>query len=194
MKIVVDAANATLRDGRPIEIRTLQSGDAAALAAFFAALSAETRRRYAPHPFDAATAQRICSGLTADPCTRVIVVLEPASDQSTIIGYLILTPGASAEDLERHAGQLHAASCAGIAPAIADAFQSQGVGASMGRHVIACARQQGLRQLYLSGGVRAYNVSAIRYYEKLGFRRAAEFWTRDPELTQNDAMLLDLQG
>ena len=50
----------------------------------------------------------------------------------------------------------------------------------------------GMQQLFLSGGVRAFNESAIRYYEKLGFRRAGEFWTRDPDLTLNYAMVLDL--
>ena len=185
-------AGATLRDGRPIEIRPLQGSDATALAAFFTSLSAESRRRYAPHPFDEATARKICSGLAADPCTRFVIVLEPQSPRPSIIGYLILTPGASPGDLERHSGLLREEASAGIAPAVADAYQSQGVGTIMGRHVIACARSQGLRQLYLSGGVRAFNESAIHYYEKLGFRRVAEFWTRDPDLTLNYAMLMDL--
>ena len=58
--------------------------------------------------------------------------------------------------------------------------------------MIACARDMGMQQLVLSGGVRAVNESAIRYYEKLGFSRVGEFWTRDPDLTLNYAMVLDL--
>jgi GNAT superfamily N-acetyltransferase len=185
-------AHGALRDGRPVSIRPLQATDATALADFLAGLSAETRRRYAPHPFDQATAQRLCAALASDPCTRFVVVLDPESAQPAIIGYLILTPTASETDVQRHGGLLRANGSSGIAPAVADAFQSQGVGSLLGRHVIACASAMGVRQLYLSGGVRAFNESAIRYYEKLRFRRAGEFWTRDPHLTLNYAMLLDL--
>jgi GNAT superfamily N-acetyltransferase len=185
-------AHATLHDGRPVTIRRLQQTDSEPLGAFFTSLSAETRRRYAPHPFDRATAKQICVRLDADPCMRFIVVLEAEPTHPAIIGYLILTPAASPADLERHHGHLHAEASAGIAPAVADAFQNQGVGSLLGRHVIACARDMSLQQLFLSGGVRAFNESAIRYYEKLGFRRAGEFWTLDPNLTLNYAMFLDM--
>ena len=152
----------------------------------------ETRRRYAPHPFDRATAQRLCAGLATDPRTRFVVVLETEADSPAIIGYLILKPTASQAEVEQHAGHLSAEGSAGIAPAVADAFQNQGVGSLLGRHVIACARAMGMRQLYLIGGVRAFNERAIHYYEKLGFRRVGEFWTQDPDLTLNYAMVLDL--
>jgi GNAT superfamily N-acetyltransferase len=183
---------AALRDGRAVAIRPLQSSDVEALTDFFAGLSAETRRLYAPHPFDQATARQLCASVGADPCTRFIVVLQPESARPSIIGYLILAPRASQADVERHGGLLHTDRRAGIAPAVADAFQDQGVGSIMGRHVIACARDMGLGQLFLIGGVRAFTERAIHYYEKLGFRRVGEFWTRDPDITLNYAMLLDL--
>jgi diamine N-acetyltransferase len=185
-------AHAALRDGRPVTIRPLQATDAEPLGAFFAGLSAETRRRYAPHPFDHATARKLCAHIEADLSTRFVVVLETEPAHPAIIGYLILTPGASPTDVERHGGQLHADASAGIAPAVADAFQGQGVGSLLAKHVFACAGEMGMKQVFLSGGVRAFNESAIAYYEKLGFRRAGEFWTRDPDLTLNYAMFLDL--
>jgi GNAT superfamily N-acetyltransferase len=185
-------AHTCLRDGRPVTMRPLQETDVEPLATFFLGLSAETRRRYAPHPFDRTTAQELCRAAGHDGCTRFVVVLESESERPAIIGYLILTPTPSQTDLERHDGHLRAEASAGIAPAVADAYQNQGVGSLLGRHVIACARDMGLRQLFLTGGVRSFNESAIHYYEKLGFRRVGEFWTRDPGANLNYAMVLDL--
>ena len=46
----------------------------------------------------------------------------------------------------------------------------------MGRHILACAREMGLTQVVLMGGVLATNTRAQHFYEKLGFRRVGEFW------------------
>ena len=186
------AARATLRDGLPVTIRPLQPGDSECLGDFFVGLSAETRRRYGPHPFDHATASQLCSSICTDPCTRFVVVLEQEMAQPVIIGYLILTPGASETERQRNAGYLDSVRCAAIAPAVADAFQGQGVGQIMAHHVIACAKAMGLQRLYLQGGVRAFNESGIAFYQRLGFRRVGDFWTSDPDLTLNYAMVLDL--
>ena len=186
------AATATLRDGRPVTIRPLQPADSECLGDFFVGLSAETRRRYGPHPFDHATAAQLCSNIGADPRTRFIVVLEQETAQPAIIGYLILTPGAPETERQRNAGYLDGVRCAAIAPAIADAYQGQGVGQIMARHVIACAKTMGLQRLYLQGGVRAFNESGIAFYQRLGFRRVGEFWTHDPSELLNYAMVLDL--
>jgi diamine N-acetyltransferase len=186
------AGQAVLRDGRTVTIRPLKATDVDPLATFFLSLSAETRQRYAPHPFDRATAQQLCLQAGAERCMRFVVVLGEDSAQAAILGYLILNPEISANDQERYRGHLGAGRSAGIAPAVADAYQHHGVGSLMARHVIACARSMGLQQLTLSGGVRAFNESAIRFYEKLGFRQVGEFWTRDPDLTLNYAMILDL--
>jgi diamine N-acetyltransferase len=183
----------TLRDGTPVTIRPLQPGDSEPLGDFFVGLSAETRRRYGPHPFDHATAAQLCSSIGADPRTRFIVVLEQEPAQPVIIGYLILTPGASETERQRNAGYLDGMRCAAIAPAVADAYQGQGVGQLITRHVIACAKAMGLQRIYLQGGVRAFNESGIAFYERLGFRRVGEFWTYDPSELLNYAMVLDLR-
>ena len=47
----------TLPNGEVIVFRPLQPDDAARLGAYFAELSADTRRRYAPHDFTLAMAQ-----------------------------------------------------------------------------------------------------------------------------------------
>ena len=46
---------------RPIALRPLVAGDARILGQYFVGLSPETRRRYAPHPFDRETAGRLCA-------------------------------------------------------------------------------------------------------------------------------------
>jgi ribosomal protein S18 acetylase RimI-like enzyme len=186
------AAQAGLRDGTVVTIRPLRAEDGQPLGTFFVGLSAETQRRYAPHPFDRETAAQLCSSIGADPRTRFIVVLEQDVEAPLIIGYLILTPGVSETERQRNAGYLDGVPCAAIAPAVADAYQGQGVGQLMARHVIACAKGMGLQRLYLSGGVRAFNESGIAFYQRLGFRRVGEFWTNDPDLNLNYAMVLDL--
>ena len=185
------AGHAILRDGRPVTVRPLLPADVEPLAAFFASLSEDTRRRYAPHPFDRATAELLCSSIDSDPRTRFIVVLEDEPG-TPVAGYLIFNPNLSKDDQERYAGHVKTGLSAAIAPVVADAYQRQGVGSLLMRHVIACARDMGMLQIVLSGGVRAFNEKAICYYEKLGFTKTGEFWTRDPDLTLNYAMVLDI--
>ncbi|MCC7361050.1 MAG: hypothetical protein IT317_16315 [Anaerolineales bacterium] len=77
--------------------RPLAGDEAAELGAYFAALPAETRRRFAPHPFDQATADSFCLHPAADVLRLVAL---PAADPSRFVAYVILrlgmTGGASA--------------------------------------------------------------------------------------------------
>jgi RimJ/RimL family protein N-acetyltransferase len=179
----------TLRDGRPAAVRPLGPDDVVPLTAYFLSLSEETRRRYGPHPFDAATAERLCAAW-ADPATvRFVAVLNDGT-AAEIVAYMILTREIWSDDRARYGERLDAAGrTACLAPSVADAYQSQGIGGQMARQVLAWARETGLRQVILMGGVQAPNSRACRLYESLGFRRVGEFWTRNGELLNYDMML-----
>lgn len=182
-------APVTLRDGRTAVVRPLQRDDVEALTAYFCSLSEETRRRYGPHPFDRPTAERFCAAWDDPQTTRFLAVLNDGAADAEIIAYMILTREIWGDDVGRYGERLDLAHAACLAPSVADAYQSQGIGGQMARQVLAWARAAGLRQVILMGGVQAPNERAYRLYESLGFRRAGEFWTRNGELLNYDMML-----
>lgn len=169
----------TLRDGRRALVRPLESSDVEPLTAYFLGLSQDTRRRYGPHPFDRATAEALCAAAGDPETTRFIAVL-PGPEGDEIIAYMILTRAIWDGDRRRYGDTLGDA-CGCIAPSVADAYQSQGIGAQMARHVIAAARALGLHRAILMGGVQAANYRARRLYARLGFRRVGDFWVQQGE-------------
>jgi GNAT superfamily N-acetyltransferase len=175
-----------------VALRLLGPGDAPILAEYFLGLSAETRRLYAPHPFDLVTAEKLCATLDVTTQLRFVGVAGKEPDQR-IMAYLIvgLTPGES--ELRRYQDlglTLDPERTCWLAPSVADRYQSQGVGFLLMQPILDWARQLGYRQMVLSGGTRAENHRAIRFYTKLGFRRLGDFQTEGS--VDNHDMMLDL--
>ncbi|MFH1086031.1 MAG: GNAT family N-acetyltransferase [Chloroflexota bacterium] len=184
-------ARLTLRDGRTATVRPLRADDAERLADYFTRFSEGSRRYYGPHAFDRVTAERLCANLGPDDGIRFVATLGEG-DAEQIIAYMILTPKIGDGDRQRYGDALDDGRCACLAPSVADAFQSQGLGTQMGQHVLASARRLGLRQVILMGGVVAKNERARRLYERLGFRRVREFTTHGQETLLNYDMVIDL--
>ena len=130
------SAEVMLRDGRAATVRPLRSDDIDQLGAFFADLSAETRSRYGPHPFDRATAERLCNTIDQTKTMRFVTILDDAPTCTRIIGYMILTRVIGQDDRDRYGDRINPDECAAFAPAVADAYQDQGVGSQMARHVL----------------------------------------------------------
>jgi putative acetyltransferase len=65
---------------------------------------------------------------------------------------------------------------------VADAFLGRGVGRAILEHLIARARAQGMRSLWLETGSAAAFIPALRLYESAGFARCGPFedYTDDP--------------
>jgi RimJ/RimL family protein N-acetyltransferase len=166
----------TLRDGRKATVRPLEPTDLEPLTAYFLSLSEETRRRYGPHPFDRATAEKLCASTDDQRIVRFVAVLDDGGTSPEIIGYMILSREIWPDDQKRYGNRLRQGECACFAPSIADAYQDQGIGTQMARHVLACAKEMGIRQLILMGGVQAANDRARHFYAKLGFREVGSFW------------------
>ena len=182
--------NITLRDGRQATVRPLEANDVESLTDFFLGLSERTRSRYGPHPFDRTTAEKFCASIDPGQTIRFITLL--ASDPlPQIVGYIILSREIWGGDRERYKELISFDDTACFAPVIADAFQDQGVGSQMGRHVLACARKIDLKRVILMGGVMAENDIARHVYLKLGFRQLGEFITQQRGDVHNYDMMIE---
>lgn len=153
-------------------IRPLSRNDAESLTEYYAALSEESRRRYAPHAFNPGEIRRLFS---ADDSPY-----RPwgAFAGDTLIAYTIIFRGHLPHDAERIAAYghpLNAAQDAFYAPSVADAYQAAGIAGQMLAVIENGLRNDGVRQLLLWGGVQATNARARRFYAKQGFVELGQF-------------------
>lgn len=149
-------------------LRPLGRDDDARLSAYFDALSAETRRRFQPHPLTLEVARSLCA---VEDSGTLRFVIESAG---RIIGYFILEPAVSVHETERysHFGiQLKSGRDYMFAPSVSDDFQNKGIASLAMPHLIKLARESGAKSLVLMGGTQATNARAIAFYEKFGFGR-----------------------
>ena len=171
------SADAHLRSGQTVKLRLLVRANAPQLGAYFLGLSEQTRRFYGPHRFDQETADRLC---VENDYTRDLRMLATIGEgpQETVIGYFILLLGIREDDAGRYQElglPLDAQTDCTLAPSLADAFQNQGLGSAMMRHLQQLAFRLGRKRMVLFGGVQAANVRAVHFYEKSGFHRVGDF-------------------
>jgi GNAT superfamily N-acetyltransferase len=157
-----------------VRLRLLRASDAEALGAFFAGLSAETRRRYQPHPLTADFARELCGAASS---TAWRLVIDRAGE---LVGYFILETRMSEHEAGRYRTQgIELASDRDwlFAPVVADACQNLGLASLAMPHLLRLAREQGARSLVLMGGTQATNARAIAFYGKFGFQRCGGYQT-----------------
>jgi GNAT superfamily N-acetyltransferase len=176
-----------------VVLRLLRQDDGPALGRYFLGLSDATRRVYAPHAFDLATAAQLCAELDPDQALRFVALSAAGESGAEVIAYIIvrLIPGSG--EVQRYAAvgiSLDPESTFYLAPSVADDYQSRGVGSALMRPILHWLRRLGCQQLVLSGGVRAQNARARRFYAKLGFRHVGDFQTQGE--VDNHDMVLDL--
>lgn len=183
----------TLRDGRKATVRPLDAGDVAPLTELFLSLSDDTKSRYGPHPFDAETAAKLCATIDHSKAVRFVTVLDRPGQGPQFVGYMILSRELWAGDRERYAKRISLDDVCSLAPCVADAFQDQGVGSRMARHVVDSARVLGFKHMILTGGVLDWNARARHFYKKLGFYEVGDFYTHNAQGDiLNHDMILDL--
>jgi diamine N-acetyltransferase len=156
-------------------LRPLKPDDVDKLAILLAGLSPETRRfKYFP-TYDKATAKTLCEGI--DRFDKLLLVAELSSSQE-LIGVFEFSFDISDDDMQRfqrYGISLDARSDCRIDLALADAYQSKGVGSIVFPMLVDIAKRFGKNRIVLWGGVFSDNPRAIKFYEKHGFRRAGTF-------------------
>lgn len=163
----------TTKTGHTIELRYFILADTDALLSYLHQLSTETKQRFGPHPFDAASIQQ----LYGQPANHLgYIAIDSAS--TNIIAYSIINPGFLQHDqqrLESYGLTLsHTTDCT-FAPSVADAWQSSGVGTAMLQFIKQELLQRAMQRIILWGGVQAGNEKAVNYYLKHQFRILGEF-------------------
>lgn len=172
-----DPINVILASGESITIRLLESDDAPKLLDYFNGLSAQTRQYFGPHPFDSETVHTICTTLNPNDCAR-LVALSP--EHECMVAYVLVSAGATPADVVRYKAlgiDIHPETDCSLAPSIADAYQSQGLGNFLMEKALAVARAMLKKRVILWGGVQARNERAVRYYRKYGFVELSQFET-----------------
>jgi GNAT superfamily N-acetyltransferase len=193
----------TLPSGETAHLRLLQPADGDAFGPFLEGLSEATRTLYAPHPLTDEHGRQLCAEvdygnlLTRESGEVAATLRFVGLIREEVTAYFILALGVRQGERRRYADvgiALDPADTCTFAPVVADAHQNQGVGSALVPGVFDAARRLGFTRCALMGGTRAINHRAIRFYEKAGFRKVAEFDTQGPdgETIGNQDMLLDL--
>ncbi len=152
------AANYTavgnLRDGRPIEIRSLRSDDGPEMLAAIGRTSTQSLRRRFFAPKKGFSESEKAFFLNVDFKNHVALVAELEEDgYRVIVGggrFIIVEPGR-----------------AEIAFVVVDAYQSQGLGTMLMRHLAALARDAGLKEL--TAEVLPENAAMLKVFRRFGF-------------------------
>jgi ribosomal protein S18 acetylase RimI-like enzyme len=158
MKIV--PAEARLRDGRVVGLRSPEASDVAESLVFMRQLAREAWRmlNHPPAFFDGVTAEQqaaLFDAVAAHP--RSIMIL--AFDGARVVGSTSM--GAAGASVSPHVGEL------GLG--VLAAYAGLGLGRALTEALVAAAATAGVTNLTLR--VRTFNERAIRLYERVGFRR-----------------------
>jgi len=185
------SSSAVLASGQRVYFCPLCADQAAELGAYFTGLSQATRRVYGPHPFDQETADSFCAALDSTDTLRMLTWVKEEGVER-IVAYFVVKLGVRAGERRRYEALglvLHGETDCTLAPSVADAYQSQGLGSLMLQHLLGLLPRLGRRRLLLWGGVHTDNPRAVHFYTKFGFRRVGEFKAGG---TNNYDMIADL--
>jgi RimJ/RimL family protein N-acetyltransferase len=144
-----------LRDGSTIQIRALQPDDRDDMLAAVGRSSTQSLRRRFFVPKRGFSEKEITFFMDIDFSNHVALVAETDEDeQSVIVGggrYIIGQPGR-----------------AELAFTVVDAYQGKGIGTMLMRHLLAIAREAGLKEL--TAEVLPENAAMLKVFSRFGFR------------------------
>ena len=144
-----------LRDDRPITIRALRPDDRAEMLAAIGRTSMQSLQRRFFVPKKGFSEQEMAFFLNIDFESHVALVAEIAEDGHPVIAgggrYIVVQPGQ-----------------AEIAFLVVDAYQGQGIGTILMRHLAVLARDAGLKELVAE--VLPENTAMLKLFKKFGFR------------------------
>jgi RimJ/RimL family protein N-acetyltransferase len=149
------SAREHLRDGRPIDIRALRPDDEAEMLAAIDHTNPESLRRRFFAPKRGFSEKEKAFFMNIDFVNHVALIAEIDEDGSPAIiggGRYIMTGPGEAE----------------VAFVVVDAYQGQGIGALLTRHLVGLARTAGVRELVAD--VLPENTPMLKVLNKSGFR------------------------
>jgi RimJ/RimL family protein N-acetyltransferase len=153
-----------LRDGRPIEIRALRPQDKSEMLAAIGRTSTQSLQRRFFVPKKGFSEQEMAFFLNIDFDNHVALVAQIDEDGHPAIAgggrYIVVRPGK-----------------AEIAFMVVDAYQGQGIGTVLMRHLAALARDAGLKELVAE--VLPENTAMLKVFKKFGFRPGSK---REPQV------------
>jgi RimJ/RimL family protein N-acetyltransferase len=148
-----------LRDGRPVKIRALRPDDRADMLAAVGRTSMQSLQRRFFVPKKGFSEREMAFFLDIDFESHVALVAQINEDgRPVIVGggrYIVVQPGQ-----------------AEIAFVVVDAYQGQGVGTILMRHLAILARDAGLRELIAE--VLPENSAMLKLFRKFGFKTASK--------------------
>ena len=148
-----------LRDDRPITIRALRPDDRAGMLAAIGRTSMQSLQRRFFVPKKGFSEQEMAFFLNIDFESHVAIVAEIEEDGHPVIAgggrYIVVQPGQ-----------------AEIAFVVVDAYQGQGFGTILMRHLAVLARDAGLNELIAE--VLPENTAMLKLFKKFGFRPDAK--------------------
>jgi ribosomal protein S18 acetylase RimI-like enzyme len=160
------------RDGRELSLQKLQLSDHDLLCDYLNGLSAETRKRFGPHPFDPDSIR----GFYESPKNIGFIVVETSTGK--VVAYSVIKIGYLWHDqprLELYGLTLDHYTDACFAPSVSDHWQSKGIGDLMLDYILDELRSMNIQRLILWGGVQMDNERAVNYYLKHGFDKLGQF-------------------
>jgi ribosomal protein S18 acetylase RimI-like enzyme len=153
------SAQEHLRDDRPIAIRALRRDDRAGMLAAIGRTSMQSLQRRFFVPKKGFSEQEMTFFLNIDFESHVAIVAEVEEDERPVIAgggrYIVVQPGQ-----------------AEIAFVVVDAYQGQGIGTILMRHLAVLARNAGLKELVAE--VLPENTAMLKLFKKFGFRTDAK--------------------
>ena len=153
-----------LRDGRPIQIRALRPDDRAEMLAAIGRTSPQSLQRRFFAPKKGFSEREMAFFLNIDFKSHVALVAQiDEAGPCVIVGggrYIVVEPGR-----------------AEIAFVVIDAYQGQGIGTILMRHLAVLARDAGLQELIAE--VLPENTAMLKLFNKFGFRPGPK---REPQV------------
>lgn len=168
----------TLPDDTRVKFRPLKESDVDMLAEFLMDLSDLTRQRSSFESYDLNCASDLCYAINKYDKLRFVCVYNNESDINRIVGLLELSFGIPESDVKRFADEgikLNEETDVRFGPTLADDFQGKGLGPKVFNEIVEIVRNFGKKRILLWGGVLESNAPAVKYYEKLGFKKATTF-------------------
>ncbi|NJR72162.1 MAG: GNAT family N-acetyltransferase [Gammaproteobacteria bacterium] len=143
-----------LRDNTPVHMRAIRPDDATRERAFVAAMSETSRYYRFLHPI-AALSDEMIARFTQLDYDREMALIALLPDESDIVGVARYHPNADGKSVE-------------FAIAIADKWQTKGLGEALMQNLIACAREANYAAI--EGTVLHGNIGMLKLAARLGFQ------------------------